>query len=439
MTTTIPDEKKHRRAINAWALYDWANSAFATTVLAALLPVYYQSVAGANLPGNRATVYWGYTTSISLLIAALLSPILGAVADFRGAKKRFLTYFVLMGAAGTAMLYWVGTGDWLLASLIFVVGEMGFASANVFYDALLPHVARSDEMDQVSAKGFALGYLGGGLLLAINLVTILLAPEGQTEQMTRLAFVSVAIWWLLFPIPLWLYVPEPQRRVEAGEAGRSAFAVGFRRLAGTFREIRKYREVLKFVLALWLYSDGIGTVIKVGVAYGAEIGISQTTLVGTLLAVQFASMPFAFAYGWLAKRIGVKPSIYLGLAVYSLATIFAFLMQTDLHFLLLGLGIATVQGGTQAITRSLGARMIPKSKSGEFFGFISTSIKFAGIAGPLLFAAVGQVMGSSRLAILSLVVFFIGGALLLTRVDVEEGMRVAREEDAALLGRSPTN
>ncbi len=423
---------QHKRAIRAWTMYDWANSAFATTIMAAVLPVYYASVAGASLPGNHATVYWAYTSSISLLLAAVLSPILGAMADFRGSKKRYLTAFVLFGVAGTALLYFVRTGDWLMASIFFILGDIGFAGANVFYDSLLPHITTGDEIDQVSTRGYAMGYLGGGLLLAINLAMIMLAPKELTGLMTRLSFLSVAIWWFVFTIPLWRHVHEPPRRVLAGEEGFNPVQASFKRLATTFREITTYRELFKFLIAFWLYNDGIGTIIKMATIYGAEIGIGQTTLIGTLLMVQFVGIPFAFLFGWLARKIGTKQSIYLSLLVYAAIAIGGYFMTSEWHFWALGLAVATVQGGSQALSRSLFGRMVPKSKSAEFFGFFSVSEKFAGIAGPFVFGIVGQVMGHSRLSIVSLIVFFIVGAALLTRVNEKEGIRVADAEELAL-------
>ncbi len=430
------DEKQHKRAIWAWTFYDWANSAFATTIMAAVLPVYYASVAAANLPGNMATVAWAYTTSISLLIAALLSPILGAVADFAGAKKRFLTIFMLIGVTGTALLFFIRTGDWLMASIFFVIGDLGFAGSLVFYDALLPHVARPEEMDEVSSRGYAIGYLGGGLLLAINLAMIMLAPKELTGMMTRLSFLTVAVWWFVFTIPLLRLVGEPPRRILAKEQGRNPIAVSFSRLGKTFREITHYRDLFIFLVAFWFYNDGIGTIIKMATIYGTEIGIGQTTLIGTLLMVQFVGIPFAILFGWLAKRLGTKQSIYLSLLVYTAIAIGGYFMSKEWHFWALGVAVATVQGGSQALSRSLFGRMLPKSKSAEFFGFFSVSEKFAGIAGPFVFGVVGQLVGNSRLSIVSLIIFFIVGAVLLTRVNVDEGVRVAAAEENALQAAS---
>lgn len=425
-------ENSHKKIINAWAMYDWANSAFATTIMAAVLPVYYASVAAAGLPGNIATAYWGYTTSISLLIAAIASPILGALADFSGSKKKLLAVFAFLGILGTALLYFVKTGDWFMASIFFIVGDLGFAGSLVFYDSLLPHIASGEEMDQVSSKGYALGYLGGGILLAINLAMIMLAPKELTGMMSRLSFLSVALWWFVFTIPLLKYVPEPGRRILAGEENFKPLQASFSRLIHTFHEITKYKQLFLFLVAFWFYNDGIGTIIKMATIYGAEIGIGQTTLIGTLLMVQFVGIPFAFLFGWLAKKIGTKRSIYLSLIIYTCIAFAAYFLEKEWHFWALGFAVATVQGGSQALSRSLFGRMMPKSKSAEFFGFFSVSEKFAGIAGPFVFAVVSQIVGHSRLSIVSLIIFFIVGAILLSKVNVEEGIAVAQKEETML-------
>jgi len=419
-------EKAYRKVVNSWALYDWANSAFATTIMAAVLPVYYSQVAGANLSGNLATVYWGYTTTIALLIMALLAPIVGAIADYSGIKKRFLATFVAIGVAFTALLYFVQSGDWAMASLFFIVSNIGFAGSDLFYNSLLPHVARPEDIDRVSARGYAFGYIGGGLLLAINVVMIQLMTDG--ELAARLSFVSVAIWWAVFTIPLLRNVPEPPAGRRADEHANPVRA-GFRRLRKTFREIRHYRQLFIFLIAFWVYNDGIGTIIKMATIYGAEIGIDQGALIGALLVTQFVGVPFSFAFGWLAGRIGAKRSIYLGLAVYALISIGGYFMATALHFWILAFLVGTVQGGSQALSRSLFGAMSPKAKTAEFFGFYGMSSKFAGIVGPLLFAVVGQITGSSRLSIVALIIFFIIGGFLLSRVDEQEGIRLAREEN----------
>jgi len=427
-------DRAYARVINAWCMYDWANSAFATTIMAAVLPTFYSAVAGAHLPGNTATVYWGYTSSISLLINAVMSPVLGAVADYLGAKKRFLALFAAFGIFFTSLLVMVTTGQWLLASVLYTLGYIGFGGANVFYDSLLPHIARPGDIDYVSSKGYALGYLGGGILLATNIAMILFWDKiglPSQEMASRLSFLSVGIWWAVFTIPILRTVSEP-RVPETGEPRANPFRVAFQRLGNTFRDIRQYGELTKFIIAFWLYNDGIGTIIKMATIYGAEIGIGQTDLIGALLLTQFVGIPFSLLFGRMAKSLGTKRSIYLALGVYTLISIAGYFMTSALHFWLLAAAVGLVQGGSQALSRSLFGAMVPKAKSAEFFGFYDVSSKFAGIVGPAVFAVVGQLTGSSRLSIVSLIVFFVVGGLLLTQVDEEEAIRVARAADVAL-------
>jgi UMF1 family MFS transporter len=427
------EQDNHERAINAWTMYDWGNSAFATTIMAAVLPVYYASVAAASLAPNVATAYWGFTSSIAAFIAAIISPVLGAVADYKGSKKRFLTIFMLIGVTATALLYFVQSGDWLLASIFFVFGNVGFAGSLVYYDALLPHVARPDEIDQVSSKGYAMGYIGGGILLAVNLGMIMavpsLVPSLDAGLMTRLSFVTVAVWWFVFTLPVLLRVKEPVRRIEASEVGFSPLKASFTRLYNTFKGIRKYRELSMGLLAFWVYSNGIGTIIVMATIYGSELGFSQTTLIGTLLMVQFLAAPFAFLFGWLSKKIGTKRSIYLSLGIYTLIAIAGYFLYQEWQFWALGAAVATVQGGSQSLSRSLIGKMMPKSKSAEFYAFFSVFEKFSSIIGPALFGVVSTIMGESRLSIASLLVFFVVGAYLLSKVNVEKGIAVAEQEE----------
>jgi len=438
-------KEEHRKAIYGWTMYDWANSAFITSVMASVFPLYFAMIAKPTL-GDNTSAAWGYTTSIALFITAVLSPILGAMADFQGKKKRFLTYFMSLGVISTALMYFIITDRWLLASILFICGNVGFAGANVFYDSLLPHVANDDEIDQVSTRGYAIGYLGGGILLAINFAMILGGPKflasmamfstyteaDITALMIRITFVTVAMWWLGFTIPLWKHVSEPPRHVLAGEEGQNPVHAGFARLKSTFKEITKYRELLKFLIAFWLYNDGIGTIIKMATIYGDEIGIGQADLLGAMLMVAFLGIPFTFAFGWLAKRIGTKTSIYITLVVYTITAIAGYFMQTALHFWLLSVAVTMVQGGSLALSRSLFSRMVPKSKSAEFFGFFSVSSKFAGIAGPFVFAIISQATGGSRLSIVSLIFFFITGLIALTFVDENKGAQIAKAEETKL-------
>ena len=437
-TEITPEEFQHRRAIRAWTMYDWANSTFATTMMAAVLPVYYASLGAVSDTPAMMTSRWGFTTAIAALIAAVISPILGAIADFRGSKKKFLAIFMVLGVIATALLFIPNKpGDWLLASIIFVFANIGFAGSLVYYDALLPHVARADEIDQVSSKGYMMGYIGGGILLAVNLVMIMFVPSWipslGTGLMTRLSFITVAIWWFVFSLPLFLRIKEPVRRIDAGEEGMNPIKVSFKRLIKTFSELKKYRDLSLGLLAFWIYANGIGTIITMATIYGKELGFSNTTLIGTLLMVQFLAAPFAYLFGWLSKKLGLKKSIYISLSVYSIIAIVGYFMYHEWQFWALGAAVATVQGGSQALSRSMIGRMMPKSKSAEFYGFFSVFEKFASILGPLLFGIISTIMKGSRLSIASLIVFFAVGIYVLTRVNIERGTQVALKEEAEMV------
>ncbi len=652
-------------------MYDWANSAFATTILASLLPIYYSTVAGSALPSEAtATAYWTLTLSFSLFVLAILSPILGVVSDVMRSKKRFLSIFIGAGVVGTGLLVFVGTGDWLLASLFFVLGRIGFGGSIVFYDALLPHVARQEDRDWVSSRGYAMGYLGGGILLAINVAMFYFIPDSLLENAgIRLSFLSVALWWLLFSLPILRRVPEPPALTATLKRGENALGVSLRRLRQTFRNIRHYRELFKYLVAFLIYNDAIGTIIAVAAIYGAELGFGLEELVLAILMVQFAGIPFSIIFGrlpahndqrapfylafilinaialpilgitlaqtlpanvtgappapyvtqgefvgageytltgdafsasgeWrteivpgdaligegfmggltalltglpddlryavsadpdaaqtfafigktleltyrlspdggtigfvldgealsdgdgglllvdtfgetlrygetatieiataglhtlevinaggqtegesggliaiskievlaparqsslpiialiilgfeivalllarllrsrfvgLSNWLDTRRSILLSLLVYSIVACWGFVLDATLEFWMLALMVAMVQGGSQALSRSLYASLCPTAKSGEFFGFYAIMEKFASIIGPLIFAFAGIALGSSRPAILSLILLFALGGYLLSRVDIAGGQRVALEEDA---------
>ena len=425
-----------RPEVRAWAMYDVANSAFFTTIIGSVFPIYFASVAAADLDGPTATARFATATTIALAISAILSPFLGALADFRAAKKRFLAGFLFLGVLATAAMWFIHRGDWMLAAVLFILGNIGASASFVFYDALLPHVARPDEVDRVSTAGYALGYLGGGVLLAINLAwiqmprTFGLADAGQA---TRLSFLSVAVWWLLFSIPLLRRVPEPARRLAPGERGdERPLRASFARLRTTLRELRQYKQAFLLLVAFLIYNDGIGTIIRMAPIYGAEIGIGKGALITAVLLVQFVGIPCAFAFGWLASKIGPKRAVMLSLAVYALISVVGYFMKTATHFFGLAILVGMVQGGSQALSRSLFASMVPTHKSSEFFAFFAVFEKFAGILGPLLFAGTIAATGSSRNAILAVIAFFAIGAVLLSLVDVEAGRKVAREAEARI-------
>lgn len=427
----------HRAELRAWALYDWAFAAMITTVATAVFPIYFVKVAGADVSGNTATARLALVSSIALAVAAGISPVLGAVADQAPVKKRGLLVAMLIGVAGCAGMWWIGPGDLTLASWLFGIVLVAGTTSFVFYEALLPHLARPDEIDRVSTAGYALGYVGGGILLAANLAWILkpglfglpagpgLSPRAATLP-TRLAFLSVAIWWLGFTIPALRGMPEPAIAPRAPDAPPPVRAA-FRQLAHTLRLLRRYPQAGLLLLAFLVYNDGIQTIIKMATAYGTEIGIGQGALIGSILLVQFVGIPCAFLFGILADRVGTKRAILGGLVVYAVIAILGYYMRTATHFLLLALLVGTVQGGTQALSRSLFATLIPRERSGEFFGLFSVFEKAAGIFGPLFFAAAIWLTGSSRTAILSVIVFFVAGAALLGVVDVEGGRRRAAQ------------
>jgi UMF1 family MFS transporter len=426
-------EREYHRVINAWAMYDWANSAFATTVMAAVFPIYYRHmVLAAGRSEADATAYWGYSTSVALLLIAVLGPVLGTMSDCTGSKKRFVVAFSAIGVLGTALLACLGKDTYLLGSFFFTLGNIGFAGANIFYEALLPHIARPEDLDKVSTKGYAVGYIGGGVLLAINLLWIskpewFLIPNAAIA--VRIAFLSVAVWWAVFTIPLIRRVPEPPS--DGPLEGRlSPWRASFARLAATGRKLPRFRQLLIFLLSFWIFSDGIGTVIKMATAYGDEIGVNQSAMMVALIITQFVGIPCAFAFGWMAGKLGAKLSVLLGLGVYVIITILGYFMKTEAHFYALAILVGLVQGGTQALARSMFASMVPRTQTAEFFGFYSTGEKFAGIIGPALFGAIGQAFQSSRAGILSISILFIVGALLLLCVNEREGARVAAEEDA---------
>lgn len=433
-----------RPEARAWALYDWANSAVYTTIVAAIFPVYFLEVAAAGMERDVAQQRYAWATAAAVLVIALVSPVLGTLADLRACKKRYLAVFAAVGILACCGLFFVGTGDAVAGLLLFALANLGVAGSVVFYDALLPHVARGDA-DKLSTTGFALGYLGGGLLLALNVLWIarpewfgLPHGEGLSDAERtlpyRLAFLSVALWWGLFTLPLLLRVPEPPVAPAApGEEAGVSLAAAFRRLGGTLRHLRRYRQALLMLVAFLIYSDGINTILRMAGIYAKGQEIGTGFVLGTLLLVQFVGVPFALLFGRLAARFGAQRMVVAGLLVYVGVCVFAFFMRTGTHFLLLGVLVGTVQGGCQALSRSMFAAMTPRHRSGEFFAFFSWSGKFAGLLGGWVFGLATGLAGDARPAILTIVPFFVLGAWLLARVDVGEGIRVAAAEDAALL------
>jgi len=419
-----------RPELRAWAMYDWANSAFWCTIVLAVFPPFFADYAAAGTPPAVATGRFAWATTIAVTVVAVMGPILGAIADYRAMKKRLLAVSMLIGAGATLLMATIGSGQWQYAAVLFMVSNIGVAASLVFYDSLLPHVARPDELDRVSTAGFAMGFIGGGILLLVNLAWILFpAAFGLPSALAaiKLSFASVAVWWVVFSIPLLRTVPEPAATLESDETGREpAVRAAFTRVFETFHELRGYRQAFLLLLAFLLYNDGIQTIIRMASIYGAEIGIDRNAQIAAFVMVQFVGVPCSFAFGALADQVGPKPALFLGLAVYVGISILGYFMHSTWHFFALAFLVGTVQGGSQALSRSLFARMIPKHKSSEYFGFFAVFEKFAGIAGPAVFALSITLFGSSRLAVLSVIAFFVLGALLLLRVDVEAGEAYAR-------------
>jgi UMF1 family MFS transporter len=421
-------------------MYDWANSAFATSVLAAILPVYFASIVpeeGIIFPlgplsfRTTAGALWAYAISFSLLLTALTAPILGALADFSGSKKRFLFGFAYTGAALTSLLYFVREGNYWLCLALFVPANIGFAGSMTFYNAFLPQVASEDKMDSVSGKGYAFGYIGGGLLLALHVLMITYHESfgiPDRSMSIRISLASVGIWWGFFAIPLFLWVPEV-RHLRSRPDGFGHISYGFSQFLNTLRSFRHYPDLLWFLIAFLIYNDGIQTVIAMAAIFGkTALGLDTQTLIGTLLMTQFIAWPGALLFARLAERIQSKNAILITLLLWIIIVTYAYFLKSALEFWILGGLVGLVLGGSQAISRSLYAKLIPKARPAEFFGFFTISAKFASIFGPLIFGLVTDLSENPRNAILSLIVFFVVGMIILSRVDTERGRLRAKRD-----------
>jgi UMF1 family MFS transporter len=373
---------------------------------------------------------------------ALLAPVLGVLADSIAVKKKLLGLFLGIGAPATAAMFFIHTGDWLLALVLFVIVELSVAGTFVFYDSLLPHIVSHDEIDRVSTTGYALGYLGGGALLALNLGWIMFPqwfglPQGpnlteaEATLPSRLAFLSVAVWWVVFSVPLFLKIPEPVIGPADSKRGfGQSLRESFSQALAMVNALRQYRQAGVMLLAFLIYNEGIGTIIKMAAIYGAEIGLASNAMIGSILLVQFIGIPCTILFGALAGKLGTKPSIFIGLTVYLGIALLGYFMRSETQFLILAILVGMVQGGTQALSRSLFASIIPKQKSTQFFALFALSEKLAGVLGPGLFVLVIELTGSSRNAIVSVIVFFVVGGLLLSQVEVTQGRAaVVRKEE----------
>ncbi|RLA94997.1 MAG: MFS transporter [Deltaproteobacteria bacterium] len=405
----------------SWSLYDWANSAFATSVMAGFFPVFFKKYWSIGTEATVSTFKLGTANSLASLTIAILAPILGAIADKGGVKKKFLLCFAFLGIVMTGSLYFVGQGDWQLAIIFYILSIIGFSGGNIFYDSLILNVAPGKRLDFVSAFGFSLGYIGGGILFAFNVVMIL-SPQtfglNDAQEAMRMSFLCVATWWAIFSIPIFIFVDEPKIRNSLDE--QNLVTAGFRQFFSTLKEIRKFKVVFLFLLGYWLYIDGVHTIIRMAVDYGMSLGFSSTNLIIALLITQFVGFPATLAFGKLAERLGAKTGILIGIGIYLGVVSWGTIIEREFEFYVLAIVIGLVQGGVQSLSRSFYARIIPEDKSAQFFGFYNLIGKFAAVIGPSLVGWISFLSGSPRYSILSISVLFISGAIILYFVNEEE-------------------
>lgn len=419
---------KKNKEIISWSLYDWANSTFSTTVMAGFFPIFFKQYWSTAADVTLSTWYLGLANSIASILVASLAPFLGAIADKASVKKKLLIFFAFIGVISTGSLSMVSQGYWRVAIIFYIAASVGFMSANIFYDSLLPSVAPKEKRDFVSSLGFALGYIGGAILFLIN-VTMYLNPEfyGIADAPTaiKISFLTVAVWWAVFSIPILIFVKEPLVQIDIGVF--QSIKLGWSQLISTLKSIRELRIVATFLVAYWLYIDGVDTMIRMAVDYGTSLGFSSSSLITALLMVQFIAFPATLIYSWLAGKIGIKNGIMVGIIGYALISILGSMVSKEWHFYALAVLIACFQGGIQALSRSLYSRITPESRSAEFFGFYNMFGKFAAIIGPPLMGYIGLITGNPRYGILSIIILFILGGYFLAKVDVEEGERLANK------------
>ncbi|WP_434400336.1 MFS transporter [Planococcus sp. 11815] len=405
---------KFTKTEKSWALYDWGSSAYSIIITTAVFPLFYKAAAtDAGVELADSTAYLSYTIAIFTFILAMLGPLLGTIADYEGMKKKFFTVFFVLGTVSTAMLAFVPEGQWLWLLICYVFAALGATGANLFYDAFIVDVTTEKRMNRVSAFGYGLGYIGSTIPFALAILIILLAQNEvlplSVTNASRLAFLITAAWWILFSIPLFRYVK--QQHFIKREA--NPIVQSFRRLNKTIREIRQYRALFLFLIAYFFYIDGVGTIISLSTAYGTDLGLSATSLLIVLFATQVVAAPFAILYGKLADRFTGKKMLYVGIFVYIIVCVYAVFIETIMDFWILAMLVATSQGGIQALSRSYFGKLVPKQNANEFFGFYNIFGKFAAITGPLLVGVTSQITGNSSLGVLSLVVLFIIGLVVL--------------------------
>jgi UMF1 family MFS transporter len=436
-----------KKTVWGWVMYDWANSAFATTVMAGFFPIFFKQYWSYGVDVNMSTAQLGFGNSLASLLVALMAPFLGAIADKGSAKKKFLLFFAYLGVLMTAGLFLIHKGQWAIAIFVYVMGVIGFSGANIFYDAILPGITAEDKIDYVSRLGFSMGYLGGGLLFLINVLMTLMPQRfglPDAAAAVRVSFLSVAFWWGLFTLFTIAWVPEDKSPAKV-KKGESIIAAGIKQLVNTFKKVRHLKTVFLFLLAYWFYIDGVDTIIRMAVDYGLSLGFESNDLIVALLLVQFVGFPAALVFGKLGERWGVRKAVYLAIGIYMCITIWGTMMTHKEEFYVLAAVIGLVQGGIQALSRSYYSRLIPKNQAAEYYGFYNMLGKFAAIIGPALIGIVGLMVRrmlmppsptaeqlvsigqvASRWSIGSILILFILGMVLFYFVDEEKGKEQAK-------------
>ncbi|HIN73589.1 MAG TPA: MFS transporter [Gammaproteobacteria bacterium] len=410
-----PTSKKLNKSAWSWALYDWANSAFATTVMAGVFPLFFKSYWASNLSDAESTFAIGSVNSLVGLLIAFSAPVLGALADAGDSKRKFLFSFAFLGIIATGYLFFIPESSWKLAVVFYGIGVIGFSGGNIFYDSLLVTVSKEKERNRVSALGFSLGYLGGGILFLLN-VAMFLYPnwfglENQIEAVLW-SFLSVAVWWLIFSLPIYLNVKEPIQNASKKQIN-TVIDDAFENLLNTAKSIKKFKSAVIFLLAYFLYMDGVDTIIRMATSYGSDIGLSATSMIQALLLTQFIGFPATLVFGYYADRFGYKYSLSFAIIVYIFVVLFSSQMDTALEFYIVASVIGLVQGGVQAISRSFFSTLIPENKAAEFFGFYNFIGKSSVFLGPFMVSGIALITGSPSYGILSLLILFIPGLILL--------------------------
>jgi len=401
------------KSIISWAFYDWANSVFATVVIAGFFPVVFKSYWATNLSDSESTFWLGSGNAVASIIVVCIAPFLGIIADKFRLRKKLLLGFMVLGAICTGMFYINHQGDWLVALLLYVIATVGFMSANIFYDALLVPVSEKSEIDKVSGLGYGMGYLGGGVALALC-VLLSQKPEliglENTIDAVLVCFIMVAVWWFVFSLPLAFWVEDTYKQQKSDKAGITS------KVFKLFKAVFSNRQTRLFLIAYWIYIDGVDTIVRMAVDYGMALGFETGDLIQALLITQFVGFPAAILYGYIGNRVGVKKSLMVGIGVYAIITWLGYTMNSATDFYTLAVMIGLVQGGVQAMSRSYFARMIPEGQAAEYFGIYNMLGKSAAIIGPVLMGGVALITENHRYSILSVLVLFIVGAIILSRV-----------------------